>query len=441
MSGWISKSRPLLIALGLAVLVYAASYLLAPTYLGYFTLYFPNTSATPMLLAGIRNSGESDQSAVRNFGGALNSPLVASGTQSATGIVESAACAKTVVDNLELAKAWGLKRGEAIEEFKDLLSTSVEKSGFMKVEVIGDSRELCVNMLKEVYSHLSKRADELTINVSRNNREFVEKRVAEATREVDRRQDDLTKMLTDFKLSGYDAIQGRYLEARNSIDEGRVQLAIADEVMEINKRSLQEMIKLSKNPELRPLVLPYVSDSLSGLASNLEQKRVAVENAMGKFTDSSEEVRIAKREMSFAQKLADERVRIEQDALKEDVSPQFRSARVQQETLRATLTQNEELLKRYEALMPVSADQYARLERAKTDFETSMLRLATLRGELEIARIAEDRDPSRFEIVDEPQTEWKPVGPRRALMSGGVFLLALIVQLWPTIARKLKEDE
>lgn len=439
MRDWIKSLRPLWISLGIAVVVYGGSYLLAPTYLGYFSLYFPNTSATPMLLAGIRSSAESDQGAVRNFGGALLSPLVGSGTQTATGILESTACAREVVRKCGLADRWRKKEGEAVEEFKDSLSVTVDKSGFLRVEITGESRELCTKMLDVMYGFLNRRAEAMTINVSQKNREFVEKRYDLAVKEVDRLQGGLTQMLTDFRLAGYDEIQGKYLSARSAIYDAKVQLKVAQAVLEINKKALKQLIELSQDEETSVFALPYVSGHLSGLASALESKRIALETAMTKFTDSSVEVQMAKRELNLTKRFADERLKLEDDALKEDLTPQFREARVQFETLKVTLAQNEEVLAKYEELMPVSASQYAKLERAKLTFNTAMAQMGTLRGELEVARIAEERDPSRYEMLDEPQTEWKPVGPRRALLAGIGFIGAMLIFYWPTIRARMRE--
>lgn len=434
--GW---TRPAAISVGVGVCAYAVSYLFAPTYLAYFTLYFPNVASSPSFLTGVRNTGENDQSVVRNFGGAITSPLVASGSQTATGIVESMTCAREVARKLDLARKWGLSEDQAAKRFRAALSTSTEKSGFLRVDFVGEPRDLCESALKGVYEHLGRRASELTVNVSRKNREFVEDRYDQAKTEADRAQSALTDLLARSRLAAYESVSGKYMAARQALDESKVQETVSAAVLDLGKRQMAEMIRLSRTSPAGTVTMGSVNSMLASIAGELQAKRQKLETAIDKFTDASPEVQVAKRDLRLTERIASELLTVQETALRKGYAPEFAKAHIELETLRITSRENEKLLARYGTLIGVSARETSALERAKADFKTATDQMARLRGELEIARIAEERDPSRFELVDPPQTEPDPVGPRRAFMAGIAFLLAMAVQIWPLLASKMRE--
>jgi len=438
--GSLSKSfRVFGFAVLAAGVAYGATFLLAPTYAGNLSLYFP-AAAAPSLLGGVRLTTESDPSAVRNLGGALVSPLVASGTQTAVGILTSKTCLAEVTKKLDLAKRWGLSESKAIKRLKGAVSPSVDKNGFLDVQVTSESPTLCVEILKALYAHLETRAEELTVNVSRRNREFIQSRVEEAEEQADRLQANLVSQLSETDRIGYDRIQGAIGEFRSRIQEAKVQEAAAKSSIASAEANLRLFIRESRTFPGSLLAMKQINSSLDTLASDIINRRQTLEETMSRFTAQSAEYKFAQRSLKvlegFAQKVLD----VQENALDRGVSPQFAGAKAELQVLSTRIAEYTKLLDAFERQLAVSAAGQAKLERTRKEFDAHMTGLASLKAELELAKIAEARDPSRFEVVDPPSEDPEPVGPRRMLISGVVFLLALFVQIWPQMASRLKES-
>lgn len=432
--------RTLAAAVLAAGLGYAATYLLPPTYASELSLYFP-VSAPPSLLSGVRLSGESDQSAVRNLGGALVSPLVASGTQTAVGILTSKTCLSEVVERLNLNRRWDLSEAKALKRLRGSLSAAVDKNGFLSVEVTGESPALCVEILNALYAHLETRAEELTVNVSRRNREFIEGRVREAEEKADQLQTELVSQLSESDRIGYDRIQEAIGEFRAKIQESKVQEAAAKASLAAAESNLRLYIRESRTMPGALLAMNQVNSSLDMLARDILNRRQALEETLARFTTQSAEYKFAQRSLKalegFAQKVLD----VQDSALDRGITPQFAGAKAELKVLSTRISEYNKLLDAFERQVAVSAAGQAKLERTRKEFDAHMAGLASLKTELELAKIAEARDPSRFEVVDPPTEDPEPVGPRRVLIAGVVFLLALFLQVWPQLARRLRESD
>lgn len=431
--------RILGISAAIGAVAYAGTYLISPTYASTLSLYFP-ISSPPSLLSGVRLSGESDQSAVRNLGGALVSPLVASGTQTAVGILTSKTCLQTAVQGLKLAERWDLNEAKAIKKLRGSINASVDKNGFLIIEVTGESPALCVEILRALYEHLQGRAEELTVNVSRRNRQFIASRVKEAEDKADQLEGELVAQLSETDRVGYDRIQGAIGDFRGRIQEARIQEAAAKASLSAAEANLRLFIKESRTFPGSLLAMKQVNSSLDGLANEILNRRQSLEETMSRFTAQSSEYKLAQSSMKvlegFAQKVLD----VQASALDRGVSPQFASAKAELKVLSIRIGEYDRLLNAFERQLARAASGQAKLERTRKEFDAHMSSLASLKNELELAKIAEARDPSRFEVVDEPTEEREPVGPRRMLITGVVVLLALCVQSWPQISTRLKEQ-
>lgn len=431
--------RILGISAAVGLVGYFGSYLLPATYASALALYFP-VAAPPSLLSGVRLSGEADQSAVRSLGGALVSPLVASGTQTAVGILTSKTCLQSVVRSLKLGDRWDLNEPKAIKKLRGSLNASVDKNGFLVVEVTGESPALCVEVLNALYAHLESRAEELTVNVSRRNRQFIASRVKEAEEKADQLEAELISQMSETDRIGYDRIQVAIGEFRSRIQEARIQEAAAKASLTAAEANLRLFIKESRSSPGSLLAMKQVNTSLEELESDLLTRRQNLEETMSRFTAQSSEYKVAQRSMKvlegFAQKVLDAQV----SALDRGVSPQFAGAKAELVVLSTRIREYDRLLNAFDRQLARSAASQAKLERTRKEFDAHMSGLASLKTELELAKIAEARDPSRFEVVDAPTEEPEPVGPRRVLIAGVLFLLAFCFQAWPQISARLKEQ-
>jgi polysaccharide chain length determinant protein (PEP-CTERM system associated) len=85
-----------------------------------------------------------------------------------------------------------------------------------------------------------------------------------------------------------------------------------------------------------------------------------------------------------------------------------------------------ELRRALDTMPKVEAD-YAQLNR---DYDVNKTQYTALLTQLEKAKLSQEADTSgsvRFEIVEPPNAEYRPVAPRRALLVLGVFALSLVI--------------
>ncbi len=430
------------ISVGIAALAYLATYLIPATYAARFSLYFPNAAPSlPSLPTAPAQSGGSDPGSIKTLGGALVSPVVASGPQTAKGILASMTALREVVQKRDLAQRWGVTEGKAIELLRKSLEVEIDDSGFLKVEVSGESREFCTELLKDLQSHLNRRANQLSINVSRKNRQFIEERLTEAAEQAEQLENEVVELMSDPKVAELAGASSNYAEFVAKIEDARTSMILAEARLKAGEARLLELIDMSQEYPFRMLALQYVNDSLSSIAADILGRRLALERTMDRFTKTSSEFRDAKRDLDVIESFAEQLVNAEKSAIRSGDSPQLSQAKVEFATMKATFSRYEELRKQYEQRLGASARQDVDLSRAKRESEAALSRVTALKNELEIARIAEDRDPSRFEVVDEPMGLEEPVGPRRAMIAGVIFVLALLVQVWPHVRNRLALED
>jgi hypothetical protein len=103
---------------------------------------------------------------------------------------------------------------------------------------------------------------------------------------------------------------------------------------------------------------------------------------------------------------------------------------------RASLAGFEGMVAAYDALLKKLKDEYAAsvsdaasADLVRRSFVSAENRLTSLENELENARVAESRDPARFEVVDQPDGSGEITYPKRSIFALGGFVLALAIQL------------
>ena len=111
------------------------------------------------------------------------------------------------------------------------------------------------------------------------------------------------------------------------------------------------------------------------------------------------------------------------------------SARSDLESLKRVQTSYDSVLSEYWKLAMRGADDASKVKVAQSEFETAVKTAATLQYQLEQAIIAEERDPARFEIVDEAVADPEPIAPRKGLITGAWAACCVFVSTW-IIARK-----
>lgn len=434
--------RSLLASIGVGALAYAGSYLLPTTFESATSLYFPASQMglQPSALSLMGPGGEGDSGVVRSMGGALSSPLVGSGAQTATGILTSQTCLREVISKHGLTKKWDLPIDKTIRKLRGRVTTSVDKNGFLVFQVESESPEECVALIDTFMNHLDRRSEELTINVSRRNRQIIEARVQENTRQVALLQQAMVGTMSQALVTNLPEVQRIYLETRQQLAETRIKESSARAQMASLEKSLKEIYAQGQFPANLGAI-QAANATLTRLTDEIQSRRLALEEIAASFQKQSPEYRAALKGVRDVETVAKNVLQAQEAAVSDGRTPELATAKAQLAALTKTVASYESSLKRFESELTQSPDKFAAVERAQSDFQTGLAGLAKLKGELEMARLAEIRDPSRYEVVDAPFEIHEPVSPRRALLAGAALLLSFAGMTLPWVLRRLKEDE
>lgn len=443
--------RALLISFGFAVLAYLVAFLLPPTYQASQSLYFPSNQQSMVggALAQLQGRpSESDGAVVPSLKGALPSPLVGSAPDTANGILASRSCMLEVVDKLGLADKWRTTRVRAAKQLQGLVDVRMDKTGFLRIEAQGSSPEEAVSIIKVMQAHLDRRSIELTLNVSRRNRTFIESRLASSNRAVEAMKSTIVQQMTAAEYADPQTLARVYWDTRMRLEEARAKELAAGRQLDAVESTLMAALSprtdsgnlnaiqlLGQGPNLEA-----TNKMLSSLAVELQNRRLALQDAASRFTKESAEYRQALRNSTAAERYTSGVIQGERAQLLRGKSPQLVAARAQLESLRAAVRANENSFAKFDRSLKQAPLAFASMENLKAQFQQALQTRSMLEGELELARIAEERDPSRFEIVDPAVLEPEPVAPRKALIAGIAFLLAFAVLAGPSLLRSLSYE-
>ncbi|MCB8933286.1 MAG: hypothetical protein M9921_11755 [Fimbriimonadaceae bacterium] len=432
--------RAFLFSLAIAALVYAGTFLLPMTYSSYTSLYFPQSQqSAASALSLVKPGSDGDSGVVSNLGGALTSPLVGSGAQTAMGILTSQTALREVILKFGLTKRWDLPIEKAIRKLRSNVTTSVDKNSFLILEVEADTPEESVEMVNTLLRHLDRRADELTLNVSRKNREILEAQIARSEKQLAGLQDSMVVAMRDAVVTNLPEVQRVYLDTRQRLTEARVREASARAELTALEGSLKRIYAKDGFPSNLGSV-QAANASLSKLTEEIQARRLSLEEIGASFRKESPEYRAALKSVRNVESVASQVIDAERDAVTQGLTPELARAKAALAALEVTTRDYDASLSRFEKDLADSPARYASVERAQAEFSNALSGLGRLRSELELARVAELRDPSRYELVDAPMPNREPVSPRRALISGAVFLLAFALFTVPWVMRRLREE-
>ncbi len=161
---------------------------------------------------------------------------------------------------------------------------------------------------------------------------------------------------------------------------------------------------------------------------------------MANFTKDSPEYKAALRSVQNAEHVSKQVASANKKAASEGLTPDLITAKGELSGLKSATKASEKVLQQFSKAIIQSPGQYAAVERSKAEFEEAMKAYGLLQQQLEMAKLAESRDPSRFAVVDEPYPNPKPVGPRRGLITAVAFVLAGLIQLAIMSLRDENED-
>jgi uncharacterized protein involved in exopolysaccharide biosynthesis len=429
------------VSIAVAVVAYFLAGMLKPTYRSYMSLYFPQVNqgqSTPFNI--LRPGGSESDANIRGIGGLIVSPIVGSAPQTAMGILNSNTCKRAVARENDLPRQWGLSEHKAVKRLSSRTGTSVDKNGFLVVEVEAETPELAVHILKSYLKHLDHRAEELTMNVSKRNRQVIEDSVSEAQVRVDLERNILIAKMARNPGSDPRDINKVYLEVRQRYEEARAGEAAARSAIAQQEASLKELFKEGVDPDKRATVLAASNQVLERLATELQDRRVELADAMTRFTRDSKEFKAAEKNFKTIEEYSRKVLQSEETLSARGLSPSLADAKVQLASTSKAVEEYAKNLSGYERELKRSPQLFAEIEEARLRFDGALRILTALQTDLHMARIAESRDPSRYEIVDLPLEDPDPVSPRRVMLAGLAFLVVFGIQAAPLVMQRVREE-
>ncbi len=419
--------RVLLPAFLAAVVVYLLTGLLPKSYTSTQTLYFPLNPAGGIgalgPIAGAPSGG--DASAVPGLGGAITYPLIGSGSQTASGIINSHACRLDVARRLRLPEQWNVDALNAAKRLSGLIVAETDKSGLLSIRVTCESPALSVAINHEVYGYLKRRTDELTSNTSGKNRRLVQDRLRIAREALRNAEVRVVSTLRSAPLAAVADIQKDYLAAQKVVSDAKASRDGQRARLKMLEGEFQRLASLDKDTDSLN-ALTTLNPAFAELAQEVQRRRLQLYDSMIVFSSGSARVYQARKAYENAERISAQ----VKKGLKSPVgltSPEIIRARAEMAALDEFVRASERTLADTDKAASASPEQYAQSAIAKDDFEAALARVSFLRGELEKAAVLESRDPTRFEIIDQPFEDPTPVAPRRTLFAVvGFFVVAAL---------------
>jgi len=408
---------------------YACTYLVKPTYESQEVLYFPQASGGSSPMDLLKGGAASDAGNVNLVGGMIVSPLVGGAPDAASGIITSKAAMRNTVDTLNLDQAWKTSKADAYDRVDGWTDAKVDKNGMLDVTAKAESPDQAVQILHSLRAYLEKRSQEMTLNVSRQNREYLEKRVASAAHEVNQIQLQLVDTMRNSPLADVGDVMKGYFAARDDLQKAQVAEATEAARLDSLQSQMKQLLARKDSFPNSVTALSSLDSDAKSLTDEIQARQLALDDAIANFTPNSPEVRSALRAVKTANAVSKQIVSAGQQDIKDGLTPDMIQAKSQLVALKTSTERYASILDAYQKSTIQAPREYAAVERMKMEFETSMKAYGALRGQLEMARLAENRDPSRFTVMDEAYPNPKPVGPHRGMITAVVFLLAGLFQL------------
>lgn len=416
------------------LVVYGVLSVLPKTYSSSQSLYFPLAQAAPAsgALAALAGGGQGVGSdAVGGFNDQL-SPLIGSSPATATGILKSRSCLKFVVESLNLDGLWKASMDEAIETLRGDVSVSSDDNGLLVISAQAGSPELCVQIIESMYAFLEKRSDELTLNVGKKNREYFASRVEELTKQSKESEENYIQALKDSGGVTAPEVVKAYADLASKIAESKSEEASASAQLDKLKSQYASRLNGDSNGALSAVDSPQstLGQAATALATKLQDRRLKLVDVGKQFTKSSPEYQTALKEVQTAEAEAANIVKGAKTRLGANTLPGIAEADNQLIGLRALNRELDKVLVKYQGMLSRAPAAGAEITRAQAKFQADLTTLQGLQMQLEKARLQEQNDPARFEIVDPAEPISRAVAPRKAFLSGVWALFATMCFGW-----------
>lgn len=407
--------RIILLSACAGVLAFGLSFFFRPKYESYATYYFPMTSQGSSLLA-VAGAPSGDAGVVSNLGGALTSPVVGSAPQTAIGILSSRACRQRVI---ELTTAEGVSSPVLNDkDLDDATDARLDRNGLLRLSVTTESPEVAQKIVQSYQTAFEEIAQNLTLNVSKKNRQLIEARLKKLKNDADTTSREL---LTALSRPG--AVNAEL--AKSSIEETERQLIAARQLRAATKAKVRGLMEsLIKFYDSGEVVSNPGDTNASPLMTALQNRQLEFEDTRKAFMPSSPEYQRSEEVYLNASKLVRQLANRKAELAKAGIDPQTIVAASDYSAQLAAERELEKQLSATRRRAKKTATDETTIDGLTARSEQLNKTIAQLESEYQLAVIAEARDPSRFEILDKPEIDLKPVFPRRILIAALAFAIA-----------------
>lgn len=438
----LSIGKKLLYGLGATAastfLVYLLLGLVPKTYESRFSLIFPSAASGSIgpniLIPGASRGSESDVRGL-GFDAAFSAPILGSSPATAEGLVKSEKCQEFVVGQLGLDKTWGLPKIRAAKELAGRVKTRIDENRFLKLSAQAEKPELAKAIAAAYLEFLGQESVALTLNVSLRNSKTLEKRLAASELVVEEALAQLIATSGDHPYADTQGMASLIVAATKELNDARAAARAAKKKLDELESGIRRALRTGDRNSLEAM---GATEALGKLATDLETRRLELAEAQRQFTDESPEVRIAKEKSEAAEKAVAEAVAKGNRDVRDGALAPLITPRAELAGLEATVRSYEATLAtamRYARRAPEDA---ARVGAAQTRYEQAVATREALRSQLQLAKIAEERDPARFEVVDTPFEDSQWVAPRRGLITVGWTALCMAALAWWIVREKVR---
>lgn len=436
----------------LGLLAFGISFLVPQTYESEQSLYFPqaqaNSKLSPFLGLGILSSisgsmgappSAGDSGDISQLGGAMSSPLIGSGAQTALAILNSYQTLADVLTHLGIADDYGVNMARAVENFRKKVYYEVDVTGVLIIHARAHSPEMAAKINSAIYEELQHRSAELTVDVSDQNYKYVQKRLADAEASL-----ASIGQASKGKIAGTSFDQGASLIKAYYGAVVQLQDAQANQATDIAKyHSLeglyQDALAGSANDPENLAKFGLFGKNYEALVAELMNRQVALKDAISQFQATSPDVKLAQQRALSMQTYAD---RLTLSAKKDPMrvgNPDLLALKASVESSSVGLQEAANFLAKLKAEIDQLPGEYVLGSTAKAEFEDALKQVTYLRHELDLADIARSRDPDKFVQIDQPTVDPKPVFPVKWLVGLVVFLVAFLGFSIPKVFGTLNE--
>ena len=403
--------RQILVSAVATAVVAGATYvgvgLMPKTYESSFSLLFP--AIAPLGSGGLSSilggsGGRPADLAAVPIPGGMAVPLVGSSPGSAKGILESRTARRAVVQKVGLDKKWRMTENQAAIELQENVKVRVDDNGFLTARAYAENPALAQQIATALLAHLDSEAVELTLNVSRRNRQALEERLKAGETAVAGAERQLVAARRDHPLADIESLSGLLADGLKQTTQARAAASAARQKLNALEDGFRKALALGgdESNALSAVAGGPLGAGLTELSKNLQTRRVELEEAKRLFTDRSPEFKQATERAKAAEGatervLADARANLGKGAFAPTIAA------------RAELEALEQSVRSYETSM----DEYERLLK-RSPQDSAIVAAATL---------------SNRYITD---------APRRGLMTGAAAVLCALACGWWMLRGRLR---